>query len=104
MRTRHLIALLVMLVGCSTAPRTSPLTAEQAGVLAQRLANEKAQTLYNCQPFLNGSPAQFVQGHWTWHSLKARGQGDMEATVEFATDGADPKVTVLRLESRPNLP
>ena len=93
-----------MLAGCSTTgPHTSPLIAEQAGALAQRLANEKAQALYNCQPFRNGPPAQFVQGHWTWHDLKAQGQGDAEATVEFKADGTEPKVKVIWLDSRPRL-
>jgi hypothetical protein len=102
MRTQHLIPILIMLAGCSTtAPRTSTLTAEQAGVLAQQLANDKAQTLYNCQPFRNAPPAQFVQGHWTWHQQQAQGLGDVDATVEFAANGAEPKVSVVQLESRP---
>jgi hypothetical protein len=101
MRIQLLIPVLAILVGCSTTPtRTATLTADQAGTLAQQLANEKAQTLYGSQPFRNGPPARFAQGHWTWHDLRARGQGDIEATVEFAADGADPKVTVLWLDSR----
>jgi hypothetical protein len=105
MRIQLLIPLLAILVGCSSTPtRTATLTADQAGTLAQHLANQKAQTLYNSQPFRNGPPARFAQGHWTWHDLRAQGQGDLEATVTFAADGADPKVTVLRLESRPVLP
>ena len=99
-----IVAIGLMLVGCSTTPRARTLTADQAGSLAQGLANEKAQRLYHCQPFLNGPPAQFVRGHWTWYELRAQGQGDMEATVEFAADGTDPKATVLWLDSRPILP
>ena len=100
----HLLAILVMLAGCSaTGPRTSTLTADQAGALAQRLANEKARVLYNCQPFRNGPPARFDQGHWTWHDLKAQGPGDAEATVEFKADGTEPKVKVIWLDSRPRL-
>ena len=104
MRTRHLLALLVLLAGCSTTathPRT--LTADKAGLLAQQLANEQAKRIYNCQPFHDGLPAQFVQGHWTWHDLKAQGPGDIEATVEFEADGAAPKVSVIWLDSRPKL-
>ena len=93
-----------MLVGCNASPpRTATLTPDQARALAQNLANEKAQTLFKCQPFHNGPPAQFVQGHWTWHQLQAQGTGDMEANVEFEADGAKPGVTVLRLESLPQL-
>ena len=100
----RLLAILVMLAGCSaTGPRTSTLTADQAGALAQRLANEKARVLYNCQPFRNGPPARFDQGHWTWHDLKAQGPGDAEATVEFKADGTEPKVKVIWLDSRPRL-
>jgi hypothetical protein len=101
MKTRYFIPLALALLGCSsTAPRTTTLTAEQAGAVAQRLANEKAQTLFNCQPFRNGQPARFVQGHWTWHRFQAEGQGDLEATVEFDADGAEPKVRVVLLDSR----
>ena len=96
-----------MLAGCSTtAPRPTTLTADQAGALALKLANEKAQALFHCQPFHNGPPARFVQGHWTWHQLQAAGQADIEATVEFEANGAEPKVKVVPLESRstPKLP
>lgn len=75
----------------------------QAGALAQRLANEKAQTLFNCQPFRNRSPAKFVQGHWVWHDLRGQGAGDIEATVEFALDGANPDVRVVQLDNRARL-
>jgi len=93
-----------MLAGCNpTAPRSTTLTADQAGALAQRLANEKAQALFNCQPFRNSAPAQFVQGRWTWHQLQAAGQADVEATVEFEANGAEPKVKVVPLDSRSSL-
>ena len=85
--------------------KASPLmTSNEAGSLAEHLANEKAQALYNCQPFRNGPPARFVRDHWTWHHLQARGLGDIEATVEFAADGAEPKVSVVWLESVPRAP
>jgi hypothetical protein len=102
MKTRYLIPLALALLGCSsTTPRTTTLTAEQAGAVAQRLANEKAQTLFHCQPFRNSPPAKFVQGHWTWHDLRGQGSGDVEATVEFEANGAKPKTSVVWLESRP---
>ena len=98
MKTRYLILLALALLGCSsTTPRATPLTADQAGALAQKLANEKARTLFNCQPFRKGPPAQFVQGHWAWHALRGQGIGDIEATVEFAANGANPQVNVTRL-------
>ena len=63
------------------------------------MANEKAQALFHCQPFHNSPPAQFVRGHWTWHDLRGRGSGDFEATVEFATDGVNPDVSVIQLDN-----
>jgi hypothetical protein len=83
---------------------SSLMTSNEAGALAEHLANEKAQALYNCQPFRNGPSARFVRDHWTWHHLQAQGLGDIEATVEFAADGAEPKVAVVRLESVPRTP
>lgn len=104
MKMRFLILLPLALLGCSKAtPRTTPLTADQAGALAQQLANGKAQALFHCQPFHDGPPARFVQGHWTWHRLQAQGQGDLEATVEFEANGAKPKISVEQLDSRSRL-
>jgi len=104
MKTRYLIPLALALLGCSsTTPRTATLTTDQAGSLAQQLANEKAKTLFNCQPFRNGTPAQFVQGHWVWHDLRGQGSGDLEATVTFAFDGANPDVSVTQLDSQGRL-
>ena len=101
MKTRYLILLAFALLGCSsTTPCAISLTADQAGALAQKLANEKARALFNCQPFRNGPPAQFVQGHWAWHALQGQGIGDVEATVEFAASGANPHVSVTRLADK----
>ena len=54
-------------------PHATKLTAEQAGALALQLANEKAQTLYNCQPFRNGQPAELAHGKWLWHDRRTQG-------------------------------
>ncbi len=89
--------------GVPEAPRVgahSALSATQAGVLAQTLANEQARTLYACQPFRNPSPARFVDGHWVWSDRRGRGPVDFEADVEFEPDGAKPDVKVLLLDSR----
>ena len=80
--------------------RASTLTAAQAQALARRLANEKAQELYHCQPFKDGPPAQWVQGYWVWHDGRAQGTLDIEATVKFAADGTSPDVNVTLLDSR----
>ena len=84
--------------------RAGVLTGAQAEALAEKLANEKAQALYNCQPFRNRTPAQLVQGSWVWHDLRAQGIGDVEATVKFKADGTNPDVQVIRLDSRGILP
>src|SRR2546427_12343105 len=99
MQTRYIPIPPLALGGCSIGPRSAPLNAEQAAALAQRLANEQAKTLYNCQPFRNGRPAQLVGGHWVWRDFRAQGSGDIEATVEFAADGAKPRVNVVWLDS-----
>ena len=101
MKTRYLIPFVLALLGCSsTAPRATTLTVEQAGALARQLANEKAQAQFNSQPFRDGPPAQFVQGHWAWHDMRGQGSGDLEATVTFASDGANPDVSVTQLDSK----
>ncbi len=102
MRLHYLIPLLTLLAGCtSSRSRVPTLNAEQAGSLAQQLANHKAETLYNCHPFSKVQPAQFVEGRWTWHQIQGLGRGDMEAKVQFRADGSQPVVSVTRLESLP---
>jgi HEAT repeat protein len=81
----------------------SALTRDAARSLAELLANEKAQALYNRQPFRDGPPAQFVRGHWTWHDLRGQGSSDFEATVEFDVNGANPDVSVRWLNSQGRL-
>jgi hypothetical protein len=105
MKTLYIIPLALTLLGCSTTtPRTARLTVEQARVLARQLANAKAHALFNTEPFLDGPQPQFIQGHWTWHDLRGQGNGDIEATVEFAVDGANPDVSVTELDNHAILP
>jgi beta-lactamase regulating signal transducer with metallopeptidase domain len=82
--------------------RAGALTGAQAEALAEKLANDKAQALYHCQPFRSGTPAHWVQGSWVWHDLRAQGTLDLEATVKFAADGTHPDVRVNLLDSRSN--
>jgi hypothetical protein len=74
------------------------LSAEEAGILAQELANKRAQSLFNCQPFDNGSRARLVEGQWVWRERRARGRFDFEAKVQFREDGAEPDVDVRLLD------
>jgi hypothetical protein len=86
-----------------------PWAPEQVGGLARELANEKAQTLFNCQPFRECPSAQVVQGHWTWHSAEPQYPADFEATVEFEAKYLKHpekcpkrKVSVVLLDNRSN--
>ena len=102
MKARYLFYLALTLVGCSTtAPNHGTLTTAQATCLAQKLANEKAQSLYHGEPFRNGPQAQFIHGRWAWHAQEGWGKADIEATVSFAADGANPSVIVTPLYSSP---
>jgi hypothetical protein len=85
----------------SMITQTVALTSKQATDLAQKLANDKAETLYNCRPFSNGSPAQLVEGFWLWRETRGQGHVDLEAEVKLAQDGGNPSVNVVLLDSRP---
>jgi hypothetical protein len=83
-----------------TAEKSASLTAEQAQTVAMRLANDKASTLYHCQPFRDGQPARFVTGQWVWVNLQGFGHGDIQATVELAADGSTNSVDLKLLDSQ----
>jgi hypothetical protein len=82
------------------AEKSASLTAEQAKTVAMRLANDKASTLYHCQPFRDGQPARFVAGQWVWADLQGFGHGDIQATVKLAADGSTISVDLQLLDSR----
>jgi hypothetical protein len=83
-----------LLVGCESSRRSASLSPDQARAAAIRLANDKASTLYHCQPFQDGRPASFTQGHWTWRDARGYGLGDIQATVELAADGSTNSVDI----------
>jgi hypothetical protein len=103
MNARYIIPISLLLGGCSSTPHTGALSVEQATELARKLANERARAQYNCQPFRDGPSARFLQGQWVWRDLKAQGQADVEGSVSFAADGANPSVRVIHLDTRPSL-
>ena len=82
------------------AEESASLTAEQAKTVAMRLANDKASTLYHCQPFRDGQPARFVTGQWFWVDLRGFGHGDIQATVQLAADGSTNSVDLRLLDSQ----
>jgi hypothetical protein len=100
MKTPCFIIFALLLVGCASTPPETSLTVEQATAICQRLANEKAFELYQCQPFLTNQPAQFVAGEWLWTKHQGFGLGDIYATVELATNGSARKVEVQLLDNR----
>jgi hypothetical protein len=101
MSARRLILFALLLSGCSSLPHTGNLSVEQATSLAVKLANEQAQAIYHFQPFRDGPSAVFVQGQWFWSDLKAQGQLDVEGSVRFPADGANPSVRVILLDNQP---
>ena len=84
MKTLCIIIFALLLVGCANTNQSALLTAEQAKTVAMRLANDKASSLYHCQPFRDGQSAQFVAGHWLWVKQQGFGHSDFQATVELA--------------------
>lgn len=104
LKMRQVIPIVLLLAGCGRTLQTSNLSVEQATGLAVKLANERAQALYHCQPFRDGPSAEFVQGRWVWSDLKAQGQLDVEGSVSFGADGANLSVSVIILDNRPTLP
>lgn len=80
--------------------QSAPLTPEQAKIMATQLANEKAGAIYHSQPFQDGKPPSFIQGHWIWRDTRGYGRGDIQATVELAADGSTNHVDLQLLVSQ----
>jgi hypothetical protein len=105
MKTSRIIIFAFLFVGCASTHQSASLTGGQAKEVAMRLANDKASTLYHCQPFLIGQPAQIVASHWLWSARQGLGHGDIQATVELSMDGSTNKVDLQVFESQePSLP
>ena len=104
MKISVIAVLALLLIGCESSRQSASLTSEQATAAAIRLANDKADTLYHCQPFRDGQPASFKQGHWTWRDSRGYGLGDIQATVELAANGSTNNVDVEFFDSQNPLP
>jgi hypothetical protein len=94
MKTSFIPVFAFLLVGCESSRQSAHLTPEQATQEAIRLANNKASTLYNCQPFRDGHPAKFQEGHWIWNQELGVGRNDIQATVELAMDDSTNSVNI----------
>ena len=96
-----MIGFTLVLVGCTrSTPERASLTAAQAGAAAVRLANDQATVLYHCRPFTDRQPAQFARGRWVWSDRQGFRQGDIEATVLLALNGATNSVDLQLLDNR----
>lgn len=95
-----LICLLFAAFGCREKAQNTALSLGQATDLALKLANDESEALYKCRPFTNGPPAKFIEGRWVWQTRIGAGQADLEASVKFESDGANPNVHVLWLDNR----
>ena len=103
--TIPLAVLGLLIIGCrhpttsaARAVQAVSLTAEAATAIASNTANEKAQTLYNCRPFVASRTAEFVDGQWLWYERQPRGVADLEATVRLAPDGTLRTCDVILLD------
>jgi len=100
MNKSFVVVLAFILIGCKSSRQSASLTTEQATTTAMRLANDKASTLYQHQPFVAGQPPQFVAGHWLWVARQGFGRGDIQATVELAADGSTNSVDLQLFDSQ----
>ncbi|HLX95659.1 MAG TPA: hypothetical protein VKU37_07935 [Verrucomicrobiae bacterium] len=99
-----IIIFTLLLVDCANAQPGGSLTTTQASTIALQLANDKASSIYKCQPFRDGRPACFVDGHWVWMNQRGYGHGDFQVTVELADDGSTNSVDLKLLDSQNELP
>lgn len=88
-----------VMAGCASSQRSASLTKEQATTKGVQLANDKANAIFHCQPFIDGKPAQFVAGHWVWTDKAAYGQMDLEVTVTLAANSSTNQVNLRMLDN-----
>jgi hypothetical protein len=100
MKSSLIVGLAIVLIGCESSWQSAPLTAEQASVIATRLANEKASAVYHCQPFQNSELPRSEAGHWIWSEQRGFGTGDIQASVELAADGSTNSVSIQLYDSK----
>ena len=73
----------------------SALSAEEASVLAARLANDQCESRYQRRPFKPGQyPAVLREGVYHWGKLDVGGHEGFSASVTFYPDGSEPHVEV----------
>ena len=75
------------------------LTVEEATSKALRVANERGEELFGCEPFEGRLPAIRQETGWVWSERRSQGTADIEATVHLGADGSVQSVDVLLLPS-----
>ncbi len=80
------------------------LTTAEATELAEKLANDRAEALYQCRPFFNTSPALPFGTGWSWQVRCGYRLVDFEARVTFDRYGSHPDVSIAVLDSRAQSP
>ena len=103
MEARYLIISLIALLGCrGPTEGRKTLTADQAIICGQQIANEKALALFNCKPFIRDVQLVKLNGtRWHWYCRAGFGSADIEDVVEFDDDGKNPKANVILLDTSP---
>ena len=93
MKTALIPLFALFLIGCATSQQSASLNPEQAAAMALKLANDKALTVYHCQPFHDGEHVCFIRDRWEWSGQVAVGHADLEAVVLLAEDGSTNQVS-----------
>jgi hypothetical protein len=93
------ILFVFVLAGCETSHTGTQLTAGQAGALAVRLANDKADALFHHRPCMDNQRPTFESGHWVWSESCGFGLLDYQARVELAADGSTNNVDLKVLDN-----
>jgi hypothetical protein len=103
MKTALIATVALFLMGCVTSRQSASLNPEQATTMALKLANDKAQAVYHCQPFHDGVHVCFIRDRWEWSAQTGMGTGDVEATVVLAEDGSTNQVSFQTLVNMNNI-
>ena len=92
MKSALVTAFVFFFAGCASTGQVSSLNAKQATAIAVWFANNKALSIYHCQPFRGIQPATFADGRWIWIEQRGYGTSDIDATVVLAPSGSPLKV------------
>lgn len=95
MKTQCIFIIAVILAGCTSGRDRAMLTHEQAVIISSQLANDKAEELYQQDPFTDCQQAHCVRGRGVWVVQWESVHDDIRATVVLALDGATNRVEII---------